>query len=386
MSKVCSTGSHGASGRIHRRSDSWQLASPSETDFAVGLQCFKVLADCWSWPNVKCPVWIQNKIQLGFNDANKIRSVITCPCWTACISLRLRSTSSSPVKGRGGNCEPVKICDDSQLQSWRHLKNVKFRPQKPACRKELESNVNRCILHPTVKLTRRSHSISSTSQSLRTSSDSGRIHSSLGILGLLAVQFLLHIRSDCLESPKKKQKHSGAKNHGERRFSMFQPPILVNDFQLPSDPSAKTHANSNATESRPQGISDRHDSRDFPSRAQTPRLHDISRHTRKCRLVFLEMLPVENLVLEKAPQRPGQINRASYCNNLADSTHVQNRSCWIWSAWHLQKVTYLLEKLRSRPLAQAKLLHKLCPAKQDNYSQLARMSNVKTTSSSPCSC
>jgi hypothetical protein len=108
---------------------------------------------------------------------------------------------------------------------------------------------------------------------------------------------------------------------------MFQPPILVNDFQLPSDPSAKTHANSNATESRPQGISDRHDSRDFPSRAQTPRLHDISRHTRKCRLVFLEMLPVENLVLEKAPQRPGQINRASYCNNLADSTHVQNRSC-----------------------------------------------------------
>jgi len=204
---------------------------------------------------------------------------------------------------------------------------VKFRPQKPACRKELESNVNRCILHPTVKLTRRSHSISSKSQSLRTSSDSGRIHSSLGILGLLAVQFLLHIRSDCLESPKKKQKHSGAKNHGERRFSMFQPPILVNDFQLPSDPSAKTHANSNATESRPQGISDRHDSRDFPSRAQTPRLHDISRHTRKCRLVFLEMLPVENLVLEKAPQRPGQINRASYCNNLADSTHVQNRSC-----------------------------------------------------------
>ena len=78
---------------------------------------FKCLLIAGAGPNVKCPVWIQNKIQLGFNDANKIRSVITCPCWTACISLRLRSTSSSPVKGRGGNCEPVKICDDSQLQS-----------------------------------------------------------------------------------------------------------------------------------------------------------------------------------------------------------------------------------------------------------------------------
>ena len=112
-----------------------------------------------------------------------------------------------------------------------------------------------------------------------------------------------------------------------------------------------------------------HDSRDFLSlsstKSRTPRLHETRENvTWIC--FFLEMLPVENLVLEKAPQRPGQINRASYCNNLADSTHIQSRSCWIWSAWHLQKGTYPLEKLRSRPLAQAKLQHKLCPAKHDN--------------------